>query len=216
MAQHLSYATTTYRPPNAVIPGNDDDAHPTEFDLLPAEGPDLARIKSAIVGTAGLVIDAPWTEQTQDVVVSAIKHGAPAFIETIAAIRGLTVPAAMAHRVGVIGELPGHLAPGGSSPVPNPAAPIAVTTGAQFSRICGFLPVLSMFVAQQIVELSNRTGIDARFFEPPSGSGGQETPGTTPGSATPAPPPPGAPATAGSATPRETRRHGTSRRTRSS
>jgi hypothetical protein len=202
MALHLTYATKTYRPPNAVVPGNADAMAPVEFDLTPAEGADLARIKSILIGTAGLVADMPWTADAQQIVVSSFQHGAPAFVATVKAVRGLTVPAEMALRVGLVLEkdVPAHVVTPGAAPVPNLQAPIPVRTGFEFSRICGFVSSLAMVVANEIVQLSNETGIDPRFFAPPSGSGGQATPATTSGNATSVPPPPDGSATAASGT----------------
>lgn len=215
MALHLSYATKTYRPPNGVVPGNDDAQLPVEFDLAPAEGPDLARLKSILVATSGLVADMEWTPSVQQIVVSAFQHGAPAFVATVTAVRNLTVPAAMALRVGLIETLPTHVPPGGQSPVPNPAAPVPIRTGFEFARVCSFISGVAMAVANEILQITNASGIDARFFEPPSGSGGQEMPGTTAGSANAAQTPPDAPATAGSPGPKGARPHGTSHPRRS-
>jgi hypothetical protein len=215
MALHLSYARDTYRPPSAVVPNNDTASTPVEFDLAPAEGPDLARLKSIIVSTGGLVGDVVWTKEVQDLVVAAFHHGAPAFVQTVTAVRGLTVPAAMAVRVGLLAELPVHVPAGASAPVPNPEAPVPIPSGRAFAAICGFVPLLAMHIANEILKLTTRSGIDLRFFEPPSGSGGQETPGTTPGGAPPAPPVPDAPATAGSTPTTDRSRRGTSRRSRS-
>lgn len=215
MALHLSYATKTYIPPENVIPGNTAAQLPVAFELVPAEGPDLARLKSILVATAGLVVDMPWTSELQQIVVSAFQHGSQAFVATVASVRNLTVPAAMAVRVGLIEQLPTHVPPGGTEPVPHPEAPVVVRTGEQFARVCSFVSPLAMAVANEILTLTNASGIDARFFVPPSGSGGQGMPGTTPGSASPVQAPPDAPATAGFPGPKDARRHGTSRPRRS-
>lgn len=171
MAYQLPYHRDTFKPSDELIPGNANAADPVEFDLLPAEGPDLARIKSVLVGTAGLVRDDDWSPAVQNAVIGAFETGAKAFDSTVAAVRGLTVPAAMAKRVGIIQEIPTHVPTGGSQPVPNHEAPIPISSGVAFGRICGFMPVLALVVASEIVKLSNKTDVDPRFFVQPSGSG---------------------------------------------
>lgn len=202
MALQLVYATKTYRPPNAVIPGNEESTTPVEFDLAPPEGQDLARIKSAALGLGGISVDIPWTAEAQQAVTAALQGGALAFVNTVRAVRNLTVPAGMAVRVGLLAakDVPQHVPVPGQPPVPDHEAPIPIRTGAEFSRICSFVPPLAMMVANEIADLATATGIDPRFFAPPSGSGGQGMPAATDGSATAVPPPPGANATAGSET----------------
>jgi len=201
MALHLSYATGTYRPPDDVIPGNAAAKDPVEFDLAPAEGADIARIRSILVAVGGTVSSqVQWGPAVQEAVVAAFSHGAPAFIDTVTAVRGLTVPAVMARRAGLIRDLPTRVQAGAGVAMPDPDAPVPIRTGLEFSRVCGFVSGLAMHVANEIVQLTNKSGIDARFFARPSGSGGPEISAATSGSATPAPNPPDAPATADAAT----------------
>lgn len=181
VAFQVTYARDTYKPDDFLIPGNTVANNPVEFDICPAEGADLARIRSILTATAGLVNDHSWSPDMQAAVISAFETGAPAFINTVEAVRGLTVPAVMAKRVGLIAEVPKHVPDGGSTPVPNLNAPIPITTGLDFSKVCGFvnLAALAMQVAFKITELSNRTSIDPRLFAQPSGSGGPGTPRPT-------------------------------------
>jgi hypothetical protein len=188
VAFQVTYARDTYRPDDVLIAGNSVSTFPVEFDICPAEGPDLARIRSILVATAGLVNEQSWSPDMQAAVISAFETGAPAFINTVEAVRGLTIPAAMAKRVGIISEVPTHVPQGSSTPVPNTEAPIPITTGLHFSRICGFvnLSALSMQLASKIAELSNRVNVDPRLFVQPSGSGGTTTPGQMPTAVAPA------------------------------
>lgn len=178
MAYQVHYARDTYKPDDIMVPGNSTASNPVEFDLCPAEGPDLARIKSVLVATSGLVQTENWGPDMQAAVIAAFENGAPAFINTIEQVRGMTIPAAMAKRVGIISEIPTHVKPGTSTTVPNFEAPIPVTTGLHFSRICGFvnMTALTMQVAKEIAVLSNRTEIDPRLFVQPSGFGGTGMP----------------------------------------
>lgn len=184
MAHQIPYHTDTFRPVSDVIPGNETADNPVEFDLVPAEGPDLARLKSVVFAAAGLTQESSWTPDVQEAVIKAFETGAMAFVNTVEAIRGLTIPAAMAKRVGIITELPTHVPEGTTAPVPNPKAPIPVLHGLSFSKICGFVPLMAFHVAMRLVDLSNKAeAIDPRFFGQPSGSGGQRTAGQTNGTA---------------------------------
>lgn len=198
MALHLKYITTTFRPGDDILPGNSTAAAPLEFDLAPAEGPDLARLKSIIVGTGGLTGDIPWTEAAQGIVVSSIVHGRDAYVNTVTAIRGLTVPAALALRAGLVDTegVPKKIHRAGEDPRPDLEAPIAVRTGYAFAKVCGFMPGIAMTVAGKIAELTNAQAIDPRFFAPGFGSGEAATPAPKPTTAEPAQPPPDGPATA--------------------
>lgn len=176
MSYQIPYHRTTFRPVNDLLPGNQDTDNPVEFDLAPAAGADLARIKSVVYATLGLVQGDAWTPDVQEAVIRAFDTGAPAFVNTVEAIRGLTIPAALALRVGIIQELPKHVPPGKSSLEPNPEAPVPVVSGLGFSKICGFVPAMALHVAMQIAEISQKTeAVDPRFFGLPSGSGGPGT-----------------------------------------
>lgn len=183
MALHIPYHRKTFRPVNDVVAGNDHSDNPVEFDLAPAEGSELARIKSVIVAAAGLVDPGDWTKTMQDGVISAFETAAPAFVNTVEAIRGLTVPAALAKRVGIIGDIPKTVPQGQTEARPDANAPIPILTGYQFSRICGFVPAMSLHVALEIAALSQQTEVDPRLFVQPSGSGGPGTLQRTPSTA---------------------------------
>ena len=184
MSHQIPYATDTFRPVSDLIPGNETANNPVEFDLVPAEGSDLARLKSVMFAAAGLVNTSTWTPEMQEAVIRAFETGAPAFVNKVEAVRGLTVPARLAKRVGIIQELPTHVPEGTTAPVPNPKAPVPVLHGLSFSKVCGFVPAMALHVAMKIVDLSAQAeAIDPRFFGQPSGSGGPGTAGQTNGTA---------------------------------
>jgi hypothetical protein len=196
----LSYLQKTFVPGDDYVPGNSTATNPLTFGLAPAEGPDIARIKSVLVAAAGLNADS-WHAGQQDAVIHAFTTGAPAFVNTITKITGLSIPAAMALRVGL--------------PVPDGQDTVAIVNGYQFSRIVGFteMLVLSMALAAEILKLSGSSHVDPRLFAQPSGLQplGTATPakGTN---ATSAPAPPEGSATAAGPTRRRaSRRPGTSR-----
>ncbi len=171
MAFHVQYSGETFRPVNDQIPDNETSDNPVEFDIVPAWGPDLARVKSIVYAAAGLVQDKDWTPETQRAVIAAFETGAPAFLNTVTAIRGLTVPAAMALRAGVIDTLPIKAETG----QPDRTAAVAIQNGRSFMRIVGALPAMGLHVAARIAALSNQAEQDPRLFKQPSGSGTPET-----------------------------------------
>lgn len=156
MAFQLSYRTSTFRPSDDLIPNNSQAAIPVEFDLAPAEGPDLPRIKSVIVSSAGLTADG-WSSTMQDTVIRSFETASAAFINTITAVRGMTIPVAMAARVGL--------------PVQEGATEVPIVNGLGFTRVCLFpemLP-LSFQLAAEILKLTNSLTVDPRLFAQPSG-----------------------------------------------
>lgn len=171
MSYQIPYHRETVRPVNDVIPGNTQSDNPVEFDIAPAWGADLARIKSVVFASMGLITEAGWTPELQAAVIGSFETGAAAFVNTVEAIRGLTVPAVMALRAGLISELPRRVPDGGTEPIQDPNAPIPITTGVAFSRICGAVSPMALHVAMKIADLSNRANMDPRFFAQPSGSG---------------------------------------------
>lgn len=178
MGMHIPYTGDKFRIPDSLAPGNSVAERPILFHLEPAWGPDLARIKSVIFATAGLVNTTDWSPDMQSAVTEAFGHGQLAFINTITQIEGLTIPARMAQRAGLLENLPTKVGADGQA-VPDPDAPFPITTGRHFAAICGSGSVLalSMTVAAKIASLSEDALIDPRFFAQPSGSGG---PGTRP------------------------------------
>jgi hypothetical protein len=171
-----------FRPVNDLVPGNEFSDNPVEFDLAPAWGADLARVRSIITASIGLGQNGDWSPEVQKAVISSFEHGAPAFINTIEAVRGLTVPAVMAHRAGIIPSVPHK--PGTTTPDYDLQVPIV--TGRQFSRVCGAVPAMALNVAIKISQLTSeaQAATDTRFFEQPSGSGGTGTRPRTAGNAT--------------------------------
>lgn len=177
MALHIPYHRHTFRPVNDVLPGNATSDNPLEFDIVPAWGGDLARIKSIVFASLGLVNGDDWGPEAQEAVIAAFGSGAPAFLNTVTAIRGLSVPAIMAVRAGLIQTLPQAVKDGES--VADPEAPYQVVNGLQFSRLCGAMPGMSLHVASEIAKISTEAerAMDPRFFKRPSGSGGPATAG---------------------------------------
>lgn len=176
MAYQIPYHRNPgFRPVNDLIPGNATSDNPLEFDLAPAWGPDLARIRSIIHASLGLTQGAEWGDDIQRSVIASFEHGAAAFVNTVEAVRGLTVPAAMAFRAGLITEQDYPTLPG--TKTLDHQAQVAVRTGLAFSRICGAVPAMAIHVAMQIAEISAKSEAvqDPRFFGQPSGSGGTVT-----------------------------------------
>lgn len=200
MAAHLRYTRNVFTIPDEVIPGNSTDRQPVRFHLAPAEGADIARLRSVLTATAGVGY-ADWSPEVQRAVTAAFSHGAPGFVDTVERVEGLTIPAALALRAGLLEKLPTAVKAGTSAPSDDPDAPIAVTSGKAFSRIVGFELVLAASVAQEILRLTNETGIDPRFFASPSGSAAAATPAATPTAAIAVPSPPEGHATADSPAP---------------
>lgn len=170
MAYQIPYSGATYRPPNDLIPGNQAADNPVEFDLVPAAGADLARLKSVIYAAAGLV-DGSWSPDLQAAVIAAFDQGGDVFARTVTAVRGLTVPAAAALRFGVISELPKTA----DVPSGDPKAPVVISNGWDFSRVAGLLTALALALAFEVAKLSKAEAVDPRFFGRPSGS---SSPGT--------------------------------------
>jgi hypothetical protein len=177
MAYHLPFKGDTFRPLNDVIPGNETDPNPVEFDIVPAEGPDLARLKSIIFADLGLIQDGNWDPSTQESVIRAFETGAPVFIRTVEAIRGLTIPKRLARKVGIVPPL------ADGQVDPDPQEPVPVLNGLAFTKVCGYMAALALHVAFKITSLSASLEIDPRFFGQPSGSPGPAKPRRTRGSA---------------------------------
>jgi hypothetical protein len=173
MAYHVPYARDTFKPTNDMIEGNETADNPVEFDIVPAWGGDLQRIKAIVYSAIGLVQSTDWTPEVQRAIAQSCDFGAAAFINTVTAIRGLTIPAVMALRAGLIPELPTKQ--DGTNIVPDPEAPYHVTTGIAFSRIAGALPAMALHVASRIGSISDKAEMDPRFFTQPSGFGGTGT-----------------------------------------
>ncbi len=138
------------------IPGNREADTPVRFYLSAAGGPDLARLRSILYASGGISNEVEWSATLQRDVAAAFVHGADLFVNTVDAIEGLTVPAAMALKAGIIQADPAR-------PIDR-QAPIMIDTGAKFARVCGWLTILAFEVALKIAELSREVDADTRFF----------------------------------------------------
>jgi hypothetical protein len=176
MAWHVPYTRHTFRPVNDILPGNEHADHPVEFDIVPAWGGDLARIKSIVFASTGLIQERVWSPDVQEAVIKAFDTGGPAFIDTVTAVRGLTIPSIMAVRAGLILDPPTKVLENGQT-VPDHDAPHAILNGLAFSRICGALPAMALHVASEIAKISDKAeqAMDPRFFKQPSGSSSAAT-----------------------------------------
>jgi hypothetical protein len=183
MSYQIPYDSDVYRPESDLIPGNEQADNPVEFDIVPAGGPDLARLKSVLYAAAGLSNERVWSPEMQAAVIAAFESGPGVFERTITGIRGFNVPAALAVRVGLIDKIPVR-ADGAGTVKPDPKAPVAINTGAEFSRIVGFQTALALALAFAIMKISRQVEqIDPRLFVQPSGSPSAETPGGPTGNA---------------------------------
>lgn len=188
MAYRIPFHRVAYRP--ETIPGNTESDTPVEVDLSPVGGVELAKAKTLVtaLGTLGLV-DAGWSGAHERTVVEGLKSAPDLFKQGIDAIRGLSVPAAMAVKVGLLPKVPDGLTPDSDVPV---------TTGEQFVRLVPYQTALALELVMRLVKLSTEADIDPRFFASPTTSPATRANGS--GSAPPAAPRRGRRATAGGAT----------------
>lgn len=201
MPYDVPYTEETYTPEDALVPGNSTSDRPVEFDIAPAGGADLARLKSIIYATAGLTSNGMWTDALQTSVEDAFRHGARVFEGTVLAVRNFTVPAGMAHRAGIWGQ---------KDPPADRKEPFPITTGRQFAAVAGFVSSIALSVAFHITALSGKVeGMDSRFFAQPSGSGSRGISPKTAGTATDARRDKGARGTAGKRTGKRANRQAT-------
>jgi len=179
VAFHIPYTGKTFTPGSTTIQGNETDPNPVQFDIVPAWGADQARVKSIVFATLGLVQTSDWTPSVQQGVIAAFETGAPVFVDTVKAIRNLSVPAALALRAGLIAKLPTKVREAGGGIEPDPDAPVPIETGRDFSRICGHPNILALAyqVACEIAAIGDKASqeVDPRFFGQPSGSNGKGT-----------------------------------------
>lgn len=155
MAATIPFHRETFRP--ICIQGNDTADNPVEFKISAVGGQGRARIKSILVASEGMLGDAGWSPAVQEAVIKAFETGAPAFAEGVQEVRGLTVPAALAQKVGLLapGKLPQGL---------DEASQVPILTGSEFAAISGYWPVLAFEVAMAIARVSGQAEIDPRFF----------------------------------------------------
>lgn len=183
MAYQIPYESDTFRPTDDLIPGNGNSDNPVTFEILPAGGPDLARLKSVLYASAGLTSNAVWSSEMQQAVIAAFESGAGVFERCVAAISGFNIPAALAVRVGILPALPVRADDSGKVR-PDPKAPVPITAGHEFAKIAGFQTALALSVAFRIMEISRQVEkLDPRLFVPPSGSLSAGTPGAPTGTA---------------------------------
>lgn len=176
MSYQIPYESALFRPDDGLIPGNSQADNPVEFDLVPAGGADLARLKSVLFAAAGLTNDGGWSPEMQAATVSAFDHGSGVFERTITGIRGFNIPAAMAVRVGLLTDLP-KVADAEGKVRPDPKAPVPVTNGFEFAKVAGFQSALALSVAFEVMKISRQVAnLDPRLFVRPSGSPSTGTP----------------------------------------
>ena len=184
MSHQIPYEDGTYRPDDSLIPNNTRSDNPVEFGIAPAGGSDLARLKSVLYASAGLTNEGIWSPDMQAAVIGAFETGADVFTRCVTWIRGFTVPAALAVRVGLLQKVPA-VADADGKVRPDPKAPIPITTGAEFSKVAGFQTALSLGLAFEIMKISRQVNtLDARLFVQPSGSSSPGTPDAPTGSVT--------------------------------
>lgn len=168
MAHEIPLTRSPYKVDDAIIPGNSTSETPVIFHLSPAGGADLARIKSIVVATLGLTHDALWNADTQKTVAAAFQSAPNLFNDTVEEIEHLSVPCWMAKKKLLI--------PNDKHKDFKDDAQFPITTGVQFSIICGYVPGMAFVVAMEIAKLSKAAEeMDARFFGRPSGSSGATT-----------------------------------------
>lgn len=175
MAYQIPYESITFTPDDDLIPGNSQADNPVAFSLAPAGGSDLARLRSVLQASAGLVNEVSWSPDMQASVIASFENQAGVFDRCVLAVRGLTVPAELAVRVGLLTALPLKMFDGQVKP--DRAAPVPIATGPEFAKIAGFQSALALAVAFELVKISRQTDrLDTRLFAQPSGSPSPGTP----------------------------------------
>lgn len=176
MSYQIPYDTDTFRPEDDLIPGNSQADNPVRFELAPAGGSDLARLKSVLYAAAGLTNNGVWTPDMQAAVIAAFETGSPVFERCVTAVHGYNIPAALAVRVGILAKLPVKAEDDGTVK-PDPKAPVPITDGREFAKIAGFQTALALAVAFAIMKISRQVdNLDPRLFAGPSGSPSAGTP----------------------------------------
>jgi len=119
---------------------------------------------------AGLTNEGTWSPDMQQAVISSFDSGAAVFERCVLSVRGLTVPAALAVRVGLLATIPVRADSAGQVR-PDPDAPVPITTGPQFTRIVPFQTALALALCFEIMKISRQIErLDVRLFAEPSGS----------------------------------------------
>jgi hypothetical protein len=164
---HIPFHEEVWTVPDTVIPGNSEANDPCRFHISMGSDEDFAKLKSIVVGAVGLTPDIRWTSQVQKSVASSFVHGRDAFVRTVDKVEGLTVQAKLARKAGLI---PTFVA--GSQDISGlpDDSPFPIRTGFQYSRVAPYMIVVSFLLANEIIKLTDRGNVDARFFAPSSGS----------------------------------------------
>lgn len=168
MAHTIPFFREPFTP--KTIQGNAESDVPVVFFLSSAGGPDLARIKSILYASINLTHEANWTPEVARNVASAFASGSDLFVSTVEKIQGLTVPAALARKVGLDVDAKA-----------KDDTEIPVTTGTAFARVARYSPLLAFEVAMEISRITKDEQIDPRLF--PSLTTSPETPAGTSGNA---------------------------------
>lgn len=153
MSAQIPFSSETFRPISII--NNDKAENPVEFDICAVGGPARAALKSVIVATGGLAATGNWSPDVQDAVIAAFKNGGQAFVDGVTKVRGLTAPAALCVKVGLLAELPKGM---------DENTQIPITNGLEYSRVAGYWPMLSFEVGMALARISGQAEIDPRFF----------------------------------------------------
>ena len=205
MAHEVPYSERTLLLVDELIGGNSTDPNPARVTIQPANGSDLAQLRSMMFAIESIQKGGAWTSQMQKAMEDAFTHGARVFAAVVISMENYSIPALMAHRCGLLPDRP--------TTEEARKKQIPITTGIEFSKICGIVSSTAAWIAGQVCILSGDVQkVDDRFFDLGSGSGKAGISGTQPGSATSARTPKGGRATAAKRTrKRKNRRTTTSR-----
>lgn len=167
MSHHVPFHEEVWTVPDSIIPGNSQAEVPCRFHISMGSDDDLAMLKSIVVGAVGITPDIKWTPQIQRTVAHAFKHGRDAFIRTVDEVDGLTVQAKLARKAGLMPPF----VPGATDISGYPEdAPYPIKNGYQFSRVAPYMIIIGFVLATEIVKLTDKGNVDARFIGPLFGS----------------------------------------------
>jgi hypothetical protein len=178
MAYRVPFHQETF---TAEVPGDER----VEFDLSAVSSSSLVLLKALMAGMASLAfLRDPGGDETKRA-SEQLKSVGPAFVEGVDAVRGLTVPDALARRV-LLRETDS-----------KETDDVPVKTGAQFARVAPYLPAIALQVGFKLIRLSGEegAGIKPDYFGLCSGSPAKPT--SQSGTAEPAPSTPSGTADAG-------------------
>lgn len=176
MAHEVPYSEKTLLVDDALVAGNSTDANPTRVTIQPANGPDYAQLRSMMFALETLQKPGGWTAQMQKAMEDAFTHGQRVFAAVVLSIENYSIPAIMAHRVGLVKERPTTEAARKQQ--------IPITTGIEYSKIAGIVTSMSAWIGGHVCVLTGEVqAVDARLFAQPSGSGKMGTSATPHGTA---------------------------------